>query len=147
LHVVAEADNAADAYGAFKTHDPDVIVLDISIPGASGLEAIRNIRARNPRARILVFTMHNEVVLVKAAFGAGASGFVTKSSEPAVAAVRAVARGERAMSEDIAHVLAEVSLSPTGSVLDQLGEREIKICGSSPAAPPPSRSPHTSISV
>ncbi|MHC2626886.1 two-component system invasion response regulator UvrY [Bradyrhizobium huanghuaihaiense] len=129
LHVVAEADNAADAYGAFKAHDPDVVVLDISMPGASGLEAIRNIRARSPRARILVFTMHNEAVLVKAAFSAGASGFVTKSSEPSavVNAIRSVARGERAMSDDIAHILAEDSLSPTGSVLDQLGEREIEI--------------------
>ncbi|MDH6260914.1 response regulator transcription factor [Bradyrhizobium sp. BR13661] len=128
LHVVAEADNAADAYSAFKTHDPDVIVMDISMPGASGLEAIRNIRARNPRARILVFTMHNEAVLAKAAFNAGASGFVTKSSAPSVVvhAIRSVARGERAMSDDIAHVLAEASLS-TGSVLDQLGEREIEI--------------------
>lgn len=129
LHVVAEADNAADAYVAFKAHDPDVVVLDISMPGASGLEAIRNIRARNPRARILVFTMHNEAVLVKAAFGAGASGFVTKSSEPSavVRAIRSVARGERAMSDDIAHILAEDSLSPAGSALDQLGEREIEI--------------------
>ncbi|MET4802719.1 response regulator transcription factor [Bradyrhizobium sp. LB11.1] len=128
LHVVAEADNAADAYGAFKTHDPDVVVMDISMPGASGLEAIRNIRARNPRARILVFTMHNEAVLVKAAFNAGASGFVTKSSAPSavVNAIRSVARGERAMSDDIAHVLAEDSLS-AGSALDQLGEREIEI--------------------
>jgi len=129
LHVVAEADNAADAYSAFKAHDPDVVVMDISMPGASGLEAIRNIRSRNSRARILVFTMHNEAVLVKSAFGAGASGFVTKSSEPSalVKAIRAVARGERAMSDDIAHVLAEESLSPKGSVLDQLGEREIEI--------------------
>ena len=52
LHVVAEADNAAEAYSAFKTHDPDVVVMDISMPGASGLEAIRNIRARSPRARL-----------------------------------------------------------------------------------------------
>jgi DNA-binding NarL/FixJ family response regulator len=129
LHVVAEADNAAEAYAAFKAHDPDVIVMDISMPGASGLEAIRNIRARNARARILVFTMHNEAVLVKSAFNAGASGYVTKSSEPSavVNAIRSVARGERAMSDDIAHVLAEESLSPTGSLLDQLGEREIEI--------------------
>ena len=129
LHVVAEADNAADAYSAFKAHDPDVVVMDISMPGASGLEAIRNIRARNPRARILVFSMHNEAVLVKSAFSAGASGYVTKSSEPlaVVNAIRSVARGERAMSDDIAHVLAEDSLSPAGSALDQLGEREIEI--------------------
>src|SRR6478609_970940 len=129
LHVVAEADNAADAYSAFKAHDPDVVLLDISMPGASGLEAIRNIRARSPRARILVFSMHNEAVLVKAAFNAGASGFVTKSSEPSavVNAIRSVARGERAMSDDIAHILAEDSLSPTSSVLDLLGEREIEI--------------------
>lgn len=129
LQVVAEADNAADAYAAFKAHDPDVVVLDISMPGASGLEAIRNIRARSPRARILAFTMHHEAVLVKAAFGAGASGFVTKSSEPSVvvAAVRRVARGERAMSDDIAHILAEESLSPSGGALDELGEREIEI--------------------
>ena len=44
--VVAEADNAANAYRAFKSHQPDVVVMDISMPGASGLEAIRNIRAR-----------------------------------------------------------------------------------------------------
>jgi len=129
LHVVAEADNAADAYSAFKAHDPDVVVMDISMPGASGLEAIRNIRARDPRARIHVFSMHNEAVLVKSAFSAGASGYVTKSSEPlaVVNAIRSVARGERAMSDDIAHVLAEDSLSPAGSALDQLGEREIEI--------------------
>ena len=129
LHVVAEADNAAEAYGAFKAHAPDVIVLDISMPGASGLEAIRNIRARDPRAKILCFTMHNEAVLVKSAFNAGASGYVTKSSEPSevVKAIRAVARGERAMSDDVAHSLADASISRSGSALDELGEREIEI--------------------
>lgn len=129
LGVVAEADDAASAYAAFKAHAPDVVVMDISMPGSSGLEAIRNIRLRNPRARILVFSMHSEAVLVKAAFGAGASGYVTKSSEPAalVKAIRSVARGERAMSDDVAHALAMESLNPSGSVLDQLGEREIEI--------------------
>jgi DNA-binding NarL/FixJ family response regulator len=129
FHVIAEADNAAGAYGAFKTHSPDVVVMDISMPGASGLEAIRNIRSRSPRARILVFSMHNEAALAKAAFRAGASGYVTKSSEPAVLVqtVRSVARGERAMSDDIARALALDSLTSPGSVLDQLGQREIEI--------------------
>ena len=129
FRVVAEADNAAEAYRAFKAHAPDVVVMDISMPGASGLEAIRNIRQRSPAARILVFSMHSEATLVKAAFGAGASGYVTKSNEPTVliAAIRSVARGEHAMSDDVAHALALESLTPSGSVLDQLGEREIEI--------------------
>lgn len=127
--VVAEADNAASAYSAFKQHSPDVVVLDISMPGASGLEAIRNIRLRDSRARILVFSMHSEAVLVKAAFDAGASGYVTKSNEPAalIRAIRSVARGERAMSDDVAHILAAESLAPARSALDHLGEREIEI--------------------
>ena len=129
FRVVAEADNATSAYAAFKAHAPDVVVMDISMKGASGLEAIRNIRSRNQRARILVFSMHSEAALVKAAFRAGASGYVTKSSEPAalVHAIRCVMRGERAMSDDVAHTLAEESLNPSQSILDRLGEREIEI--------------------
>ena len=129
FRVVAEADNAASAYLTFKQHSPDVVVLDISMPGASGLEAIRNIRSRDSRARILVFSMHTEAVLVKAAFDAGASGYVTKSNEPAalVRAIHSVARGERAMSDDIAHILAAESLAPSRSALDHLGEREVEI--------------------
>ena len=127
--VVAEADNATDAYAAFKAHGPDVVVMDISMPGASGLEAIRNIRARDGAARILVFSMHGEAVQVKAAFNAGASGYVTKSSAPAVLlrAIRQIARGERALSDDVAQALAADSLDPQRSKLDQLGEREIEI--------------------
>jgi two-component system, NarL family, invasion response regulator UvrY len=129
FQVVAEADNAASAYGAFKAHSPDIVVMDISMPGASGLEAIRNIRARDGHARVLVFSMHSEASLVKAAFNAGAGGYVTKSSEPAVLirAIRAVANGERAMSDDVAQVLALESLAPSDSALDQLAEREIEV--------------------
>jgi len=129
FRVVAEADSAATAYTAFKAHEPDIVVMDISMPGASGLEAVRNIRSRSRRTGILVFSMHNEPAQVKAAFQVGASGYVTKSSEPAtlIRAIRAVARGERAMSDDIAHILAADSLAPSGSALDSLGEREIEV--------------------
>jgi two-component system, NarL family, invasion response regulator UvrY len=129
FRVVAEADSATSAYAAFKAHAPDVVVMDISMKGASGLEAIRNIRARDRHARVLVFSMHSEAALVKAAFNAGASGYVTKSSEPAtlIRAIRSVAQGERAMSDDVAHILASESLDPSQSILDRLGEREIEI--------------------
>ncbi len=127
--VVAEADDAASAYSAFKQHSPDVVVLDISMPGASGLEAIRNIKSRNGRAHILVFSMHAEALLVKAAFDAGAGGYVTKSNEPSVLirAIHSVARGEIAMSDDIARVLAKESLMPSRLTLAHLGEREVEI--------------------
>jgi two-component system, NarL family, invasion response regulator UvrY len=129
FRVVAEADSATSAYAAFKAHAPDVVVMDISMKGASGLEAIRNIRARDRHARVLVFSMHSEAALVKAAFNAGASGYVTKSSEPAtlIRAIRSVAQGDRAMSDDVAHVLASDSLDPSQSILDRLGEREVEI--------------------
>jgi len=129
FRVVAEADSATSAYAAFKAHAPDVVVMDISMKGASGLEAIRNIRARDRHARVLVFSMHREAALVKAAFNAGASGYVTKSSEPAtlIRAIRSVAQGDRAMSDDVAHVLASESLDPSQSILDRLGEREVEI--------------------
>lgn len=129
FRVVAEADDAASAYTAFKQHSPDVVILDISMPGASGLEAIRNIRSRDVHARILVFSMHAEALLVKAAFDAGAGGYVTKSNEPSVLirAIHSVARGDIAMSDDVARVLAEESLVPSGSTLAHLGEREVEI--------------------
>ena len=73
--------------------------------------------------------MHSEATQVKAAFNAGANGYVTKGSDPSelIRAIRSVVRGEPAISDDIAHVLAMESLSPSGSALDQLGEREIEI--------------------
>ena len=127
--VVAEADSAAAGYAAFKAHAPDVVVMDISMKGASGIEAIRNIRARDGQARILVFSMHGEAPLVKAAFNAGASGYVTKSSEPAalVRAIRSVVRGGRALSDDVAHVLAADNLDGVQATLERLGDREIEI--------------------
>ncbi|WP_315729726.1 MULTISPECIES: response regulator transcription factor [unclassified Bradyrhizobium] len=127
--VTAEADSAAGAYAAFKAHAPDVVVMDISMKGASGIEAIRNIRARDGHARILVFSMHGEAPLVKAAFNAGASGYVTKSSEPAalVRAIRSVVSGGRALSDDVAHVLAADNLDGVQTTLERLGDREIEI--------------------
>ena len=80
--VVAEAADAASAYQAYKNKNPDVVVMDVSLPGRGGIDAIRQIRQWDPAARLLVFTMHLSTTFALQAFRAGAKGFVTKSSPP-----------------------------------------------------------------
>ena len=129
LQVCAEAGDAKAAYRAFKDHRPDVVVMDIALPGASGLEAMRRIRQWDKDARILVFSMHAGPAFALKAFEAGASGYVTKSSDPAglVHAVKAVAARRRFLSEDIARAIAADRLAGSEGVVEQLGPRETEI--------------------
>ena len=110
LRVVAEADNAADAYGAFKTHDPDVVVMDISMAEGDGITATRAITKGNAETpRVLVLTMHAEEAYLEAVLEAGASGYLMKSTadRELVQAVRMVARGEVFVQPSAARVLAK----------------------------------------
>jgi len=127
--VVAEAENAADAYRAYRETSPDVVIMDLSLPGPGGLEAVRHIRQWDRNARILVFTMHQAAAFALKAFEAGAAGYVTKSSAPdeLMGAVEQVARGRRAMSGDIAREIAAERLSNRASPLEDLAPREIEI--------------------
>ena len=129
FRVVAEAETAAEAYRLFRETAPNVVVMDLTLGGASGLEAIRNIRQRAGQARILGFTMHQGSAFALKAFEAGAIGYVTKCSAPSelVAAVTAVARGRQAVSADIAQELASERLAGKNSLLDDLAPREVEI--------------------
>ena len=84
ITVVGEAANAADAYAEFQRVQPDVVVMDISLPGASGIEGMRRMLAREPRARVLMFSMHDEPIFATRSFQAGALGYITKASAPEV---------------------------------------------------------------
>ncbi len=97
IHVVAHAERTDAACAAFATHLPDVTVTDLAMPGSGGLDLIRRLLARAPRARILVFSMHDSAMLVQRTLELGAHGFLTKSSAPEVLldAVRRVAAGQR----------------------------------------------------
>lgn len=129
FRVCAEAEDAASAYQAYRAHQPDVVVMDLSLPGAGGLEAVRHIRQWDRNARILIFTMHLGAAFALKAFEAGASGYVTKSSPPVelVRAVAAVAKGIRALSEDTAQAIANDRLAGPHTLLDDLGPRETEI--------------------
>lgn len=127
--VVAEADDAASAYQSYRRTSPDVVVIDLALPGVGGLEAVRHIRQWDHKARILVFTMHGGAGFALKAFEAGASGYVTKSSDAAelVSSLSIVAKGGRALSNDVAQEIAAERLANPGSPLEDLGPRETEI--------------------
>ncbi|MBH0239251.1 response regulator [Methylobrevis albus] len=129
FRVVAEAETAAEAYQRYRDAKPAIVVMDITMPGASGIEALRHIRQYDRDARVLIFSMHQGAAFALKAFEAGAAGYVTKSSAPdeLVRAVETVLAGRRAMSEDVAREIATERLSQQRSELDGLSPRETEI--------------------
>jgi DNA-binding NarL/FixJ family response regulator len=129
IEVSGEAASAMEAYQSFRHRAPDVVVMDISLPDVSGIEAMRRLLLRDPSARVLVFSIHDEPVFADRAFKAGARGYVTKASAPDVLvdAVRAVARGDTFLSPDIAQGVAVRALRGDDDALRSLSDREFEI--------------------
>jgi len=127
--VVAEARTAQEAYGLFRQHHPDVVVTDLAMPGASGIEAIQRILRADAAARVLVFSMHVSPDFALAALRAGALGYVTKSSPPDVLlrAIAAVLAGRQVLSPDIAQALALARLPGQHRPLEALTPREFDV--------------------
>jgi two-component system invasion response regulator UvrY len=129
LVVVGEACDAASAYQCYKDTHPDVVIMDISMPGRGGIDAIEHIRRFDAHAQVLVFTMHGGAVYALQAFRAGARGYVTKSSPPdlLIQAVRDVAEGRMAICPEISEVLALDRVHGEKSGLEELSPREFEI--------------------
>ena len=129
LTVVAEASDGAEAYRLFKQTRPDLVIMDLTMPGFGGVEAIRRIRQWDGAARILILTMHQNAAYAVQAMRAGARGYVTKSSPPE-ALVRAafdVLQGAIVLSADIEHELARGRVADTPAATDVLTPREFEI--------------------
>jgi two-component system invasion response regulator UvrY len=129
LRVVAEAADGVDAYRLFKQVRPDLVIMDLAMPGIGGIEAIRRIRQWDRDARILVFTMHQNAAFAVQAIRAGARGYVTKTSPPEalVSAVMDVLAGRIALSPDIDHELALSRLAGETVAADVLTPREFEV--------------------
>jgi two-component system, NarL family, invasion response regulator UvrY len=128
LVVVGEAATAADAIRFDGELEPDVIVLDIGLPGVSGIEILRRIIARRPAARVLMFSVYHDGIYATRAIGAGARGYLSKASAPDLLldAVRAVAAGQRYLSPDVKQAMTMQS-SAANRLADALSTRELEV--------------------
>lgn len=129
FNVVAEADSGERAYQLFGEILPDVAVMDLTMPGMGGMEAIRRIIARYPTARILVLSMHENAAFASQALKAGAKGYLPKSSlaDDLANALEALAGGKTYISADIARKIAMQSLESNNDPMRQLSAREFEI--------------------
>jgi DNA-binding NarL/FixJ family response regulator len=132
LNVCAEAQSAAEALQAIQQLLPDVMVVDLALPGSHGLELIKEIRARQHRLPILVFTIFEEASYALRALKAGAQGYLTKheTSENLLTALRTLLNGGYALSPEVSKMFFESSLradAPGIALTDSLGDRELEV--------------------
>jgi two-component system, NarL family, invasion response regulator UvrY len=126
--VVGEATNSIEALHVDRELRPDVVVLDIALPGVSGMETLRRILAKRPAAQVLIFSMYDDAIYATRALSAGALGYVSKASAPEllVDAVRAVAKGRQYLSPDVCQSMSEVS-NRTSELAQSLSGREHEV--------------------
>lgn len=127
LAVVGEAATAAEALRRDEELTPDVVVLDIALPGVGGIELLKRLLSRRPGARVLMFSMYQDGIYARRALDAGARGYVSKASAPdlLIEAVRAVAEGRSFLSPDLGDVLAQRSTAT--ELARALSGRELEV--------------------
>jgi DNA-binding NarL/FixJ family response regulator len=130
IDVIAEADRGEAACQLYLEQQPDVMVLDLSMPGIGGLESIRRICNRDSNAKILVFSVHDEMVYVDRAMKAGAKGYITKNSAPEilVTAIQKIALGEIYIEQGLMKNLPlQSSKADYQTIVDTLSAREFDV--------------------
>jgi two-component system invasion response regulator UvrY len=128
VKVAGEADSGESAYQRYLELAPDVVVMDIAMPGMGGIEALRRIRSHHPQARVLALSAHDDPVHARRALREGAFGFLSKRSAPEalIEAITGVAAGRRYIDPGVAQrlALADVDAKPPA---ERLSEREFEV--------------------
>ena len=131
--VIAEASDRTDALAATGTAVPDVVLVDVALRGADGLDLTRALRSRHPRLPILVVSMHDEALYAERALNAGANGYLMKDAmaDTVVDAVRRVLQGDVVVSARITQRMLRAATRsgarPTQSPVDKLSDRELEV--------------------
>lgn len=126
---VLEAETGEEGYRLFQENYPDMVLLDITLPGIGGLEVLRKMRANRENAKVLMFSMHEDPVFASRAMQAGAKGYITKNNaaDYLVEAVEKVLAGKTYLSPDTAQQLAMLNIGAGTSALSDLSRRELEI--------------------
>lgn len=129
IKVIAEADSGETAIKTYMDSKPNVVVMDITMPGMGGLEAIERILAKDSAARILVLSAHEDSVHPKRVLNAGAMGYLTKRSaaEELIKAIRTVAGGKKYIEANVAQQMAIQQLTGEQNPVDVLSDREFEV--------------------
>ncbi|HQS36737.1 MAG: DNA-binding response regulator [Methylotenera sp. 24-45-7] len=129
IKVIAEAESGELAIQRYMEHKPNVVVMDITMPGIGGLEAIERILAKDNTAKILVLSAHEDSVHPKRVLNAGAMGYLTKRSaaEELIKAIRTVASGKKYLEASVAQQMAIQQLSGDQNPVDVLSPREFEV--------------------
>jgi two-component system invasion response regulator UvrY len=127
-----EVVDAADGEGGYLTYfaeQPDVAVIDINLPGVSGLELCRRILQRDPQARLIIFSMNDDPIFAVRAIEAGAKGYIAKNDDPLLFAdaVRRVAAGDVYLRPEMAREVAFIRVGSGSNPLSQLNPRDLEI--------------------
>ena len=127
--VIGEAESGEKAYQLFGELNPDVMVMDLSMPGMGGLEAIRRILMRYEKAKILVLSMHEDLSFANQALKLGAKGYLIKNTlgDDLVRSIQAVSKGEVFLSDEIAKKIAVSSIDGGHDPIHDLSAREFEI--------------------
>jgi two-component system, NarL family, invasion response regulator UvrY len=129
IEIAGEAESGEEACRLHAELRPDVLVMDLSMPGMGGVEAVRRIKAHDPRARILALSAHEDTSHPKRVLKAGALGYLCKRGAPEalIEAIRVTAQGRRYLDAQIAQRIAVQDLNGEQGPVEQLSEREFEV--------------------